>query len=207
MPAEPAIGAVILAAGAARRYGADKRLQPLATSTVAETTIEKYLRVFDSVRVVLKGPSDPLTQVLSKNAWQLEVVYSPNAHLGMGHSLAAGVKDLEWEYTFVALADMPLITAATLRELKETAKNNLDTIIRPRDTTDNANAFGHPIGFPHRFFAELANCQGDEGARGLLKAHKDSILTVDCLDPGVIQDIDTPAALRQAHEHIESDVR
>lgn len=188
------IGAVVLAAGSARRFGADKRLQSLAGSTVAETTLEKYCQVFDAVRVVVQGTADPLYAKLSCRE-DLEIVFSPDANLGMGHSLAAGFTDLPWQYAFVALADMPLVAPATLERLKSAAMQDQERIIRPRF---NDEQYGHPIGFPRTLFAEMQKCHGDTGARSVLAAHKDRSRIIACSDQGVVQDIDTPAALAEA---------
>ena len=103
---------MVLAAGSARRFGADKRLQPFADSTVTQTTINTYSAVFDDVRVVVRDESCLLFTALASSE-NLSIVFSPEAHLGMGHSLAAGFKDLTWDYAFLALADMPLISIAT----------------------------------------------------------------------------------------------
>ena len=196
------IGAVILAAGSARRFGADKRLQPFAESTVAQTTIEKYCVVFDAVRVVVKDETDPLYAKLTHQN-DLDIVFSPDAHLGMGHSLAAGFRELTWAYAFLALADMPLVSTETLRHLKSQSMESAQKIIRPRfrhQTIDQKKdqEEGHPIGFPNAYFSDLAKCQGDKGARHILAAHSDQISIIDCQDRGVIQDIDTPSALAEA---------
>lgn len=196
------IGAVVLAAGSARRFGADKRLQPFAESTVAQTTIEKYCVVFDAVRVVVKDENDPLYAKLSDQD-DLDIVFSPDAHLGMGHSLAAGFRELTWVYAFLALADMPLISTETLRHLKNQSTKSAQKIIRPRFRPQNGDQNedqekGHPIGFPQSYFGDLATCQGDEGARHILAANSDQISIIDCQDRGVIQDIDTPSALAEA---------
>ena len=185
---------MVLAAGSARRFGADKRLQPFADSTVAQTTINKYSAVFDDVRVVVRDESDPLFQALVSNG-SLDIVFSPESHLGMGHSLAAGFEDLDWDYAFLALADMPLIAIDTLKLLKKRSLENGQGIIRLQFEQDTR---GHPIGFPKTFFDELAKCRGDEGARHILAVHSDQVQFIQCADKGVIQDIDTPAALIEA---------
>ena len=48
------IGAVILGAGFARRFGSDKRIHPFADSSVARVTLTRYLAVFAKVRVVVR---------------------------------------------------------------------------------------------------------------------------------------------------------
>lgn len=191
------IGAVILAAGAARRFGADKRLQPFGSSTVAVTTISKYCEIFGAVRLVVRAKDDPIFHLIREltQDFPLEIIIAEDADLGMGHSLSAGFQDLAWSYAFVALADMPLIQTDTLRTLKALAMEQGSKIIRP---CHREGGFGHPIGFPADLFAEVERCTGDQGAKQLLRDHADNILVCQIEDEGLLADIDTPAALEAA---------
>jgi molybdenum cofactor cytidylyltransferase len=54
---------------------------------------------------------------------------------------------------------------------------------------------GHPVGFCAKFRNELEQLTGDEGARAILKRHADQIELLECKDPGVLADIDTPQDL------------
>jgi molybdenum cofactor cytidylyltransferase len=51
---------------------------------------------------------------------------------------------------------------------------------------------GHPVGFSREFFAELLDLDGDEGARSVVRAHRDVVEFVDVDDPGVVTDLDQP---------------
>lgn len=190
------IGAVILAAGAARRFGADKRLQPLGNSSVGQITLQKYAAVFDAVRIVIRTEDDPLTANLTPAA-HVTTVVAPDAHLGMGHSLAAGFGGLDWSFAFVALADMPLVELGSLQTLVNQARSHPHNILRPvlPDGTP-----GHPIGFPAEFFDELQRCTGDQGAKPLLERHRERIISCKIDDTGIQEDIDTPEALARARK-------
>ena len=52
---------------------------------------------------------------------------------------------------------------------------------------------GHPVGLAGKFYTELSTLTGDEGARTIVK--RETVTPVNCADPGVIRDIDTPADL------------
>ena len=189
-------GAVILGAGFSRRFGADKRLQTLNGQTVAEHTVQRYVAVFERVRIVVRAEDEQLRQALDR--FEIETIVSPDAHLGMGHSLAAGFSDLSWEWAFVGLLDMPYVQVATLQKLKQAAARCApDQIIRPRLTsTGTADAqTGHPIGWPQVYFAEIKACRGDTGAKALLKLHADHIVDVEVDDSGIVRDIDRPQDL------------
>jgi molybdenum cofactor cytidylyltransferase len=54
---------------------------------------------------------------------------------------------------------------------------------------------GHPVGFAAELYSELVQLSGDEGARRLIARYPAFGIDVD--DPGVLQDIDTPADLER----------
>jgi molybdenum cofactor cytidylyltransferase len=197
----PICGAVLLGAGFSRRFGSDKRLHPLHGRTVAECTVDLYTQAFEHVRVVIRPQDHILAAKLA--VFGAELITAADAHLGMGHSLAAGMKSLTWQWAFVGLLDMPFITAGSLEKLKNIAlKTKHPAIIRPYflDHTQPTSVqsevtYGHPIGWHSSYFSALAQCQGDQGARSLLKTYKKHVIGVDVADPGIVQDIDTPQDL------------
>lgn len=191
-------GAIILGAGFGRRFGSDKRIARLGEQTVAEHTVARYAEVFDIVRVVIRAEDHHLAELLKQ--FDVEIVRTDDAHLGMGHSLAAGIDGVSWDWAFIALLDMPFISHASLCELRQRA-TALDhpAIIRPRyDKAPQSTA--HPIGFHATFFAELGRCQGDTGARAVLKSHADEVIEVFTSDPGTVRDIDAPEDLSNSDQ-------
>jgi len=186
-------GAIILGAGFGRRFGSDKRIAQLGEHTVAEHTVARYAVVFDLVRVVIREDDDYLAELLRR--FDVEIVRTRDAHLGMGHSLAAGINGLSWDWAFVALLDMPFISHATLCELRQQAAAlSHAAIIRPRYAKAPQSA-AHPIGFHSTLFAELGQCYGDTGARAVLQSHAHQVIEVFTSDPGTVRDIDAPGDL------------
>ena len=92
----------------------------------------------------------------------------------------------------VCLADMPRISAATLDRLIA-AFNPVEgrAICVP---TWNGKR-GNPVLWARRFFAEMAEIQGDTGARHLIGEHADLLCEVAMADDAVLIDVDTPDAL------------
>ena len=185
MTDSPSAGAVILAAGESTRFGSDKRRFRLADGrTMLETTLTAYRGVFDEIFLVLKPADEVWASALDK----VQPVYARDAALGMGHSLAAGVRaGRHLDYLFVALADMPDIQAMTLKRLK-VAPTGPDSIVLPvyRGTP------GHPVGFGSAHFGDLQHLTGDAGARDVVQAHGGSTLRIEVNDPGVLKDYDVP---------------
>lgn len=204
--APESVGAVILGAGYGRRFGTDKRFAEIDGQPVAKITCSKYCAVFDHVRVVVRPDDDRLQQQLA--ALDLETVVAEQAHLGMGHSLAAGFTNLTWAWAFVALMDMPYIATHTLQTLKAKALSAPEgKIVVPAldaeflATTNEASLkldqkTCHPMAWHAAYFARIAQSKGDEGARRLLRANRSHIIRVAVADSGIIQDIDHPDDLR-----------
>lgn len=188
------IGAVLLGAGFSRRFGADKRIQPFGETTVAAATARLYANCFDWVRAVIREDDATLQANLEPHID--EFVYSKDAALGMGHSLATGFTHLDLDYAFLGFLDMPYIRLETLSELKAIASyQGCTQIVRPVNNSPNAPGYGHPLGMPKQLFDELARCSGDVGARYVLRAHADLVVDHLTQDDGIWQDVDRPEDL------------
>lgn len=192
LDARPWVIALLLAAGRGSRFGSDKRRVRLADGrSLLATSLQRARQVFAEVWVVLRPEDDLAALGLPADT---PIIRCHDADLGMGHSLAAGVRALRSEAATaiaVLLADMPGIEPASLRLLREQA--DAERIVFPL----YRGRRGHPVLFGRAFWDELTQLRGDQGARALLQAHGDAChgLTLD--DAGVLLDLDTPAALQQ----------
>jgi molybdenum cofactor cytidylyltransferase len=194
-------GVLLLAAGMGSRFGSDKRLHELANGDfLALATAKRYASVFDRIVAVLRPGETDIAQVLIDGVREagkctLTPVYASDAHLGMGHSLAAGVHAVRgWAYTFVALADMPFVKASTLNALRRAIGEA--TIVVP---TFQGHP-GHPVGFTEQYFTELGRLHGDSGARRIVEANRDRVCWIAVDDPGVLHDIDRPKDLQSQEQ-------
>jgi len=193
-------GALILAAGSSRRFGADKRRHLIRTAEEQTSvpmlcvTARRYLTEFSNTTVVLRPGDETLTQLLRAELPQLQLVTAADAHLGMGHSLAAGITAIRhWRYVFIGLGDMPYVETATLRRLRNAMESALagdseGAIVQP---VCNGQP-GHPVGFSNDFFSLLESLQGDEGARSVVMPAGERLHRVQVSDEGVLVDIDRP---------------
>lgn len=189
-------GALIVAAGFSRRFGSDKRRYVVADGDpLLLATVKVYSEVFPNVAVVLRDDDGPLANDLLGDLEQRPpiVVSTDQAHLGMGHSMADGVRGVaHWDYLFLALGDMPFVQATTLHALRHKmsdARHRGDALIlRPR--CDGRG--GHPVGFSCEYFGELTALKGDDGARPVVEVHAAELEYLDTSDRGVLTDIDRP---------------
>jgi molybdenum cofactor cytidylyltransferase len=189
-------GVVVLAAGSASRFGSDKRTHRLPEGeSLLQATVAKYVDQFPELVVVLRPEDHALADRLMRrfDPDTVTIVFAQDARLGMGHSLAAGIRAAkEWDFAFVALGDMPFVKPQTLAALgRAMADAGQLAIMQPV----HAGQPGHPVGFGRRHFPALRKLTGDEGARQLVKAAAGHLVRVEVDDPGVLQDVDTPADL------------
>jgi molybdenum cofactor cytidylyltransferase len=191
-----AAGALLIAAGFSRRFGSDKRLHRLPDGRpLLVATLGAYLAAFRNVAVVLRETDSEIVACLHAHlpTHAPILITTANAAAGMAASLADGVRATrDWDYVFVGLGDMPYVRTETLVRLDAAMRRQrLDgrrCIVQPR----YEGTPGHPVGFSREFFAELLDLDGDEGARSVVRAHRDVVEFVDVDDPGVVTDLDQP---------------
>lgn len=181
---------LLLAAGRSLRFGADKLLHPLPDGTpVALASARALLSGVPRVLALVNGDNPELESLLREAG--LELVVVSDREEGMGTSLATGVAaSTQADGWIVALADMPFIQPETVARVRGALAAGA-----PLAATYYQGRRGHPVGFSRRFQAELLTLAGDTGARTVLEGHLEDLVRLDCADPGVLLDIDTPQDL------------
>ncbi len=188
----PGAVGVLLAAGTAARFGDNKLLHRLDDGrTLAEAAAQRLLEALPLSIAVIRAGDDVLHGLLYNAG--LRVVVCPLAGRGMGHSLACGVAAAaQAEAWVIALADMPYIQCDTLLRVVQALSTGA-AIVAPY----YAGRRGHPVAFGRGLFNELLDVEGDIGARQLLQRQPDRVYRLEVDDPGILQDIDTPADLHR----------
>jgi len=182
------IAAVVLAAGLATRFGADKLLHPYAGKPLAAHIADTLAALPLAHRVTIVPPAPSARRALFGDRG-FELVTNPDAVQGMGSSLALGAQravELGADALLVCLADMPNVTAEHLTKLI-VASATSDVV-----ATGFENSRGPPVIFARRLFSELAALNGDHGAKHLL-AGATLIPAPLCL----ARDFDTPEDFEQ----------
>lgn len=187
------IAGLILAAGRGVRFGADKRLARLPDGrTLLETTLMRHAGLSAPLLVVLRPDDEAASALVRSHGAQ--ALICEDAHLGMGHSLACGARALlaqtEVEGVVIDLADMPWVSAHTLRLIRQGLAERGQAVVPVYQ-----GRMGQPRGLPASCLAALARLQGDEGARHIVSWQGAVHLDVD--DPGILQDIDRPSDLKR----------
>jgi molybdenum cofactor cytidylyltransferase len=184
---------ILLAAGRGRRFDPtgvrNKLLQQLpGGELVVVASARNLLSVFAKVIAVV--PPDDGGVGDSLRALGCDVTVCAAADSGMAASLVHAIRHSlpgadAW---VVALGDMPFVQPQTIRLLCDALGEGADIaapLLQGRR--------GNPVGFGARHLPALLALQGDQGARGIIKANP--VTEVEVTDPGIFRDIDTDADL------------
>lgn len=186
---------ILLAAGRGERFGGHKLLATLAPGPgpgrecVGVMACRHLLGATPTVVAVVRPDDRALAAALGAEG--ARIVRCANAGDGMGASLACGIDATRDAAGWViALADMPWVSPATIARVAHAVTDGAVVAAPFHD-----GRRGHPVGFSSACYAALAALTGDEGARSVVDAHRDSLARIDVDDPGTLRDIDNPADL------------
>jgi molybdenum cofactor cytidylyltransferase len=179
---------ILLAAGSSKRFNGNKLLHPLEGTPIALRSARAFIAALPGAIAVTR-PGSPLKGLLENEGFH--VVECERADEGMGTSLAAGVAATrEASGWVVALADMPFIAGATHARIASAVAAGAELV-----AAGYRGERGHPVGIGARFLDQLLALEGDAGARNIVRANPASLQVIECDDPGVLRDIDTPGDL------------
>jgi len=179
------LAALVLAAGASRRFGGDK----------LSALLDGDPLLFHAIRAARAAPVSRVLVVaragLDCGRWEgappVEVL--PLESHALSESLKAGIAALrEMDGVFVFLGDMPSVPHRIAASLA--AGIGQGSAALPR----RGGKPGHPVLLSARLFPEIATLTGDEGAGRLLRGRSD-VVCVESDDPAIHLDIDRPEDL------------
>jgi molybdenum cofactor cytidylyltransferase len=194
----PRLEAIVLAAGAGRRFGGAKLTAPWRGGRLLDSALEAAFAA-PVWRVTVVTGADLAVEDCVRRwahgkglAGRLNLVHAADHDEGMGASLRAGVAALAQDCAgvFVFLGDMPLIPAS-VPPLLAAALTSGSLAAAPAFNGRR----GHPVLFAAALFPALARASGEEGARKVLADLGPRLALVEVTDPGVLLDVDTPEDL------------
>lgn len=195
------IAAVVLAAGASRRFGSDKLLHPLtlrgATLPLAAHSLLPWLETFGHITVIVRPGAETFCSMIEtalgaiKSA-QINWIECADAAQGMASSLVCGVRaNRDAAGWLIGLADMPAVPMAAIAGVR----NALSAVAALAAPSRNGRR-GHPVGFASHYRDELLALHGDNGARRLLERDQSKLVEIKIDDAGIFADIDVPSDLQ-----------
>ena len=177
---------IVMAAGQARRFGANKLLQefggrPLCSRALAAARQDCFsetivVTAYDAVAALAEG---------------LTVVRNDRPELGISRTIRLGLAAAgECDGAVFLTADQPLLTGQTLQRLAAAFRADPNRIY----AASSGGRRGNPVLFPREFFGELAALEGDQGGAAVLRAHPDRLTLLE-VPERELWDCDTPQAL------------
>ena len=183
------IGAVLLAAGKSERFGSDKLLADFAGRPMICRALET-MRTLPAARKCVIAGSDRVAALAMDCG--LDVIRNHEPQLGQSHSICLGVSTMrDIDAVLLMVSDQPCLSSASLERLLEAFSASGKGIACLRDGSHR----GNPAVFAAKYIPELLALTGDRGAKGILRAHEEDLLVVDCVGDQELCDADTPAAL------------
>ena len=185
-----ALGAVVLAAGASERFGAENKLltdiagEPLIRRVVRETIGSGIAEV-----VVVTG-HDRARIGAALEGLAIRRVHNRDWRSGMGTSVAAGIGALraDIEGAFVVPGDMPRLTSSLLVRLASAFKESgRRAVVFPVTASGDQR---NPVLWPRRYFPLLTSLCGPQGGKQLLRRLAESCVAVRAEDDRQLLDVD-----------------
>jgi molybdenum cofactor cytidylyltransferase len=189
------VSAIVLAAGAATRFGRAKQVASLGGRPLVEMVLDSLRQAgLSQVILVLGSRAAAVRRGLDLRG--VTVVVNRDFKSGMSSSLKAGLGAIseEADAVLVALADQPLVPPYHIRRIVEAFEKTGDDVI----SSDLGDQIAPPILFARSVFPEMERLRGDRGAKTVALNHK-GLLKVKPKDPRMLMDIDTEQDLAEAN--------
>lgn len=159
---------MLLAAGEGSRFGGAKQLADIAGEPMVRRVARMLLETDVPMLAVTGAYAEEVGAALDD--LPLSVVRCSDWSLGMGHSLATGMRALGHIFprasaVLIALADQPLLDIALLRDMLHRHAQAPERVL----ATAQHDTLGPPALFPRDCFPALAALCGQRGAHSVLE--------------------------------------
>jgi len=180
---------IILAAGNSSRLGRPKQLLEYKETTLLKNTILEARKVENSFVILITGSNNNLIEK-ELNSSEITIIFNSEWETGMSSSIIKGIHKIlllnsDCESCILAVCDQPFVTNSVFENLiKEFQKTKKGIAASAYSET-----LGTPVLFHKKYFEELLELKGQEGAKKLIKKYADDVVSV-VFEKGNI-DIDT----------------
>lgn len=180
------IGAVLMASGAARRFGSNKLLCPVDGIPMIE-------RAFAAVPAGLFARACAVScygEILSLAAERgYRPIPNPQSEEGQSASIRLGLASLtDMDGVLFSVCDQPHLKPESVKRLLAAFTARPDRIC----SLSWRGRRGSPAVFPAELFPDLLSLTGDQKGGTVIRAHPERLYLVEADSPWELHDVDTP---------------
>lgn len=184
-------GIIILASGNSSRLGQPKQLLRFNGVSLLKHTLTEALAADLYPCIVVIGAYCDLIRP-EIEAMSVQIIENTNWQTGMASGITTGLsamlnKDKALENLIIAVCDQPFINQQVFKNLHKTQSSTGKGMVASQYQT----ILGTPVLFNRKYFEELEQLTGEEGAKKILKAHADDLASIPFIKGEI--DIDTAA--------------
>jgi molybdenum cofactor cytidylyltransferase len=187
------IGAILLAAGASRRYGAqNKLLSEFGGRPMVRVVAESVIGSASLEEIVVVTGFDRESVEQSLEGLPVRFAYNAEWQDGMGRSIAIGMSKISASLDGAAIVpgDIPFLTSALLYRLISSFDEFAGkSIVFPVTAAGDQR---NPVIWPRHFFGRLRVLKGREGGKTLLSDLSEFCFAVPVESEDELLDIDEP---------------
>ncbi len=190
------IGCILMAAGAASRFGGNKLLASFEGMPIYRRALTAVPSSMLTGVAVVSGIPEILE---SAAAFGFMPVVNDKPEAGVSRSIRLGMEafcEMPDALVFM-VADQPCLKRESVEALLRFAKDNPGCIAR----LAHKGKAGNPVLFPREFFPALLKLDGDTGGGAVIRANQERLRVLQVDDPLELMDVDS----RQALIKLESD--
>ena len=162
-----------MSAGASRRLGRPKQLLECRGSSLIGSVLSEMEKVEDVDKYLLLGSNcDEIVHKIDLQKWKY--LKNEQWHLGLGTSIAEGIKNLkeDYDYVVIVLGDQYRVTASNISQIIANRSPEKITM------TYNGESLSPPVCWPKRYYQELMGLHDDSGAKEVIKRNQNSIVQI-----------------------------
>lgn len=193
----PRVAALILAAGTSSRMGTNKLFLELGGETVLRRAVRMAREAHLSPILVVLGHESERARAQLEGL-RCTAVLNRDYARGMNTSVSAGASALgdDAEAAVVLLPDMPLVTAAMIREMVSRWQGE------PLVISLFGEVIAPPILYARALFPELRALAGESCGKRVIRDHRAEAAEVHW-PASALQDLDVPADLERVRSAME----
>ena len=182
-------GIVVLAAGSSSRLGQPKQLLSYKNTSLLKNTISQASKVANTTIIVVTGSNHELIEKEITGP-EIKTIFNPDWELGMSSSITKGLNELLRLYpdikkVILAVCDQPYVTNIIFENLISEHQKTQKGIV----ASTYSETLGTPVLFAKKYFPELLQLKGQEGAKKIINRFLEDTAAV-LFEKGNI-DIDT----------------